>query len=240
MALVIAHRGEPRRWVENTLPALLAAVAHGADAVEVDVRLTGDGVPVLHHDADLSRLWHHPGRLAQMTCVQLRREVPRVPTLAEALTLLNAPGRRRVPLMLDVGTAERALAAYRVTADLADQFGSPAHELVWFCGDPSALAAVRALDDELVLMLSWDHWFSPSARWLESVRPTFFNPWHRLVGPRLVDSWHQRGIKVCTWTVDQRRRRERLIRIGIDAMISNEVVGAVADAAAGLALTPSI
>jgi glycerophosphoryl diester phosphodiesterase len=234
MALVIAHRGEPRRWIENTLPAVRAAVDHGADAVEVDVRLTADGVPVLHHDPDLSRLWRHSGQLAQMRWADLRRDVPAVPSLAEALAAVAAPGRRRVPLVLDVGPAAVALAAYRVAADVAAATGTATHELVWFCGDPRALAAVRERDEALTLLLSWDRWTTPPAQWIDAVRPTFFNPWHRLIGSRLIDRWHERGIKVCGWTVDRRRRRERLLRIGVDAMISNEVANTVSDVAAAL------
>lgn len=53
--LVVGHRGAAALAPENTLPALAAAVAAGARAVEFDVRLSADGVPVVVHDADLGR-----------------------------------------------------------------------------------------------------------------------------------------------------------------------------------------
>lgn len=59
-ALAIAHRGDPVRHRENTLPAIAAAVEQGADLVEIDVRLTGDGTVVLLHDETLEHLWGIP------------------------------------------------------------------------------------------------------------------------------------------------------------------------------------
>ena len=61
---VVGHRGDPYRVRENTLPSLRSAIERGADAVEIDVRLTRDGVPVLLHDASLKRLWGHDRPLA--------------------------------------------------------------------------------------------------------------------------------------------------------------------------------
>jgi glycerophosphoryl diester phosphodiesterase len=46
---IVAHRGAPEQAIENTLPAFLHALELGADAVELDVRLTADHVPVVFH-----------------------------------------------------------------------------------------------------------------------------------------------------------------------------------------------
>ncbi len=51
----VAHRGASRAAPENTVASVVRAVADRADIVELDVRLTGDGVPVLLHDASLAR-----------------------------------------------------------------------------------------------------------------------------------------------------------------------------------------
>jgi glycerophosphoryl diester phosphodiesterase len=53
--LIIAHRGASAHAPENTLPAFRLAERAGADAIELDVRLTADGVPVVIHDPTLGR-----------------------------------------------------------------------------------------------------------------------------------------------------------------------------------------
>ena len=71
MTLTIAHRGEPVGHVENTLPAIEAALRAGADMVEIDIRLAADGVPVLLHDANLRRIWGVGSSVSALTSTQL-------------------------------------------------------------------------------------------------------------------------------------------------------------------------
>lgn len=54
--LLIAHRGEPEHWPENSLAGFRAVLEAGAHYLETDVQLTADDVPVLSHDADLLRV----------------------------------------------------------------------------------------------------------------------------------------------------------------------------------------
>ena len=53
--LVIAHRGASLAYPENTLEAFEAAVLAGADMIELDARLSADGVAVVSHDQDVSK-----------------------------------------------------------------------------------------------------------------------------------------------------------------------------------------
>lgn len=54
--VLVAHRGYSGRYPENTLRAYKAAYKHGARFMELDLQLTADHVPVLHHDASLLRM----------------------------------------------------------------------------------------------------------------------------------------------------------------------------------------
>ena len=65
--LVIAHRGNRVAAPENTLEALRQAVAMNVDAIEFDVRMTRDGVPVLMHDATVDRTTDGRGLLNTLT-----------------------------------------------------------------------------------------------------------------------------------------------------------------------------
>lgn len=60
---LVAHRGYPRHYPENTLIGIEAAVAAGARYVEVDVQISRDRVPVLFHDRGLRRLCGADGRI---------------------------------------------------------------------------------------------------------------------------------------------------------------------------------
>jgi glycerophosphoryl diester phosphodiesterase len=212
-ALAVAHRGDPRGAVENTLEAIRLAQAAGADAIEVDLRLTADGVVVLHHDDDLSRLWGQPDLIADLTLEQLRARAPRVPTLAEALATVE------LPLLLDTGDFEVALAAHAELTRLA--------AVGMFCGSAEAMAAVRERDEQITLFLSWYGAEPPSEEVLAAVRPQYFNPEHRFLSEVEVAAWHGRGIRVSCWTVDDAVRRAELLSWGVDGIISNDVEGLV-------------
>ena len=69
---VIAHRGYPARYPENTLVGIEGALAAGTRYVEFDVQLTADGVPVLCHDDDMARTSGTDGVVTELSLVQLR------------------------------------------------------------------------------------------------------------------------------------------------------------------------
>jgi glycerophosphoryl diester phosphodiesterase len=98
--LLIGHRGAAAAAIpENTLAAVDRALAHGADGVEIDVRLAADGVPVCHHDAGLRRTAGDPRYVVSVPSADLPRiRGHRVPLLAEVLDLVGDRGRLVVEL----------------------------------------------------------------------------------------------------------------------------------------------
>jgi glycerophosphoryl diester phosphodiesterase len=68
---IIAHRGASGSAPENTIPAFRLALEQGADAIELDVRLTADGIPVVLHDARLDRTTGRRALLRQLTLTEL-------------------------------------------------------------------------------------------------------------------------------------------------------------------------
>ena len=46
---IVAHRGLADHFPENTIPTFEEAIEHGADAVEFDVRLSADKIPLVYH-----------------------------------------------------------------------------------------------------------------------------------------------------------------------------------------------
>ncbi|MFN2146831.1 MAG: glycerophosphodiester phosphodiesterase, partial [Anaerolineales bacterium] len=71
--LVIAHRGASAFAPENTLSAFTLAVKQGADAIELDAKLTADGRVVVYHDLTLDRTTSGKGKLAEKSLAELKR-----------------------------------------------------------------------------------------------------------------------------------------------------------------------
>ena len=70
---VFAHRGGAGLRPENTILAFEHGLSLGADGLELDVHLSGDGVVVVHHDATLERTTNGLGPLAALTADELAR-----------------------------------------------------------------------------------------------------------------------------------------------------------------------
>jgi glycerophosphoryl diester phosphodiesterase len=212
----VAHRGDPYRVRENTIDSLRSALAQGADAVEVDVRLTKDGVPVLLHDRTLKRLWEYERPLSALSADELRGLTGGgVPTLAEALA---AAGGSRIMLDLpgthEVRTARRIVGAVREAG---------AQDRVYYCADAHAMLAVRAADPSAEIALTWTTLAPPRPALLAAVRPRWLNYRFSLVDRDLAARIHRDGYLLSVWTPDTRRSMLRLIDVGVDAITTNRV-----------------
>ncbi len=89
---IIAHRCGGALAAENSLAGLEAAARLGCRAVEFDVMLTADGVPILMHDETLDRTTRCTGRVAERMLADIRAGDPSVPTLDEALATCRRLG----------------------------------------------------------------------------------------------------------------------------------------------------
>jgi len=99
---LVAHRGEPETWPENSLAGFASVLAAGARHIETDVQFTRDGVAVLSHDPSLARITGHDMEIAA-TDYAAMRDLPagepgrfgarftdlRLATLEEFVTLLQ-------------------------------------------------------------------------------------------------------------------------------------------------------
>jgi len=97
---IVAHRGAPEGVPENTIAAFQQALERGADAVELDVRLSKDGVPVVFHNFYLDDLTKATGPVFAFTLAELQqvelldgrgepREQYRIPALREVLEVFG-------------------------------------------------------------------------------------------------------------------------------------------------------
>jgi len=205
----LAHRGDWRRATENTIPALLAALAVPAcDGLEFDVRLSADGVPVLSHDADLARVFGRYERVEQLTADELG-DIG-VPTLAAVLAAVGRRPLLDVELKVDTGrSGVEVLAAGR---------GPALERAVVSSFHPYALEPIARLAPAWARWLN-SHTLAPGViATATALGCTGVAVLWRALDERSVARAREAGLEVIAWTVRRRPTFDRLVRIGVSAM----------------------
>jgi glycerophosphoryl diester phosphodiesterase len=219
-AAAIAHRGEPVGHRENTLPAFAAAVALGADWVEIDLRRTRDGAIVVLHDQTLERLW---GLGASVGDVDLAEVVALgegdvvIPTLADVLQAVP------LPLMVDFTRREVVAGALE-----AVQSARALQRCLFVTGNVAALQQLRAASAGARIGLTWLDGPEPPLALLHELRAEYWNPMFGLLTAEGVDAVHQASLRVSTWTVDSPEDMTRVLGTNVDAIVSNRIAALVA------------
>jgi glycerophosphoryl diester phosphodiesterase len=217
--LVIAHRGASAARPENTVAAFHHARELGADAVELDVRRTADGVLVVHHDAHLA-----DGRaIVETAAVDLPAAVPALTAALEAcagmdvnVEIKNAPGEPDFDA--GHGVADQVAAALRACLPPERIPG-----LVVSSFTIDTIDRMRAVDAGLPTgWLTFDLADSAAAVALAAERGhAAIHPYDVFVDRTLVRRAHDAGLRVLVWTVDDPARMAALVDLGVDGIITN-------------------
>lgn len=211
----IAHRGAKRELPENTLAAFARAYERGADAVELDVHCTADGVVVVHHDPNVGRRW--AGRaLAEMTWNEVSAvELDgggRIPQLSTVLA--STPGHATVYVEIKGANIERAV----VDVIRASGARCAVHSF-----DHDAIVRVREIAPEIprgVLFENADVDILAVAQ-LTDARDVW--PHFKLIDAGLVERIHAVRSRVIAWTVNDRDVAARLAGLGVDGLCGDDV-----------------
>lgn len=219
--LVFAHRGGAALAPENTIEAFDNGLALGADGIELDVRLSRDAVPVVHHDRTLERTTRLEGPIASRAADELDRVG--VPALAAVLSryrdtrmIIEIKGRDPGLGAAVVDAVRRAGAERRVCLG---GFSLGIMRAVRRLAPTIATSAARE-EVRWALYRSWCRWPVSRASYHGYQVPEWAGT-TRVVSPRFVADAHAADLGVQVWTVDTEAAARRLLALGVDALITD-------------------
>lgn len=210
----IGHRGAAALEPENTVRSFRRAAAEGATALELDLRLTGDGRLVVLHDPTLDRTTDGTGPVDEATLAGLQRYDAglgeRVPTFEE--TLLSTD----LPVYAEIKAIEAAepLASTILTGNL-DGRVTP------ICFYPEPLRRVRRIlpDQPVGLICS-----EVSAEVIENARSvgaTLISARAACLNAATMRLLRQSVSTVTAWTVNDAEEMRRLIDLSVDGVVTD-------------------
>ena len=221
---VLAHRGGAGPWRENTLEAFAGARSLGADGVELDARLTGEGEVVVHHDAEVAS---SDGDSPLLICATARKDLPDwVPGIEEAVAACSGM-LLDVEIKLDVPSG-----AGRVDPGVCRALTSGLAEVLSRRGDvvvssfwPDALTAFSELAPGIATGLLVHPAVDAAAcvATAANLGCSSLLPHFEAVNLELVERCHQSGLQVGTWTVNDAPDVVGVLAAKVDCVITDHV-----------------
>ncbi len=215
---IVAHRGANREAPENTIAAFQRALEIGVHGIELDVQLTRDAVPVVHHDAKL-RGTDRP--IASLSLAELRASSD-TPTLDEVLELVD----KRCQLYVEI----KAAAA---VASVVERLKTRHSWCAVHSFDHRIVANARLLDPDLTTGILLVSYLVDIVAALRAAGARDLWQQADYVDRDLVDRVHDAGGRVFAWTVNSVPRARELVDIGVDVICTDsarELVSALSRA----------
>lgn len=226
--MIIAHRGAGHRGKgatihENTIAAFKQAIAVGADAIELDVRRTADGVLIIHHDERITRSRH---LISRLTLAEIHERAAAkgycIPTFAEALE--TCAGRIALDIELKEGGYEADVTA------LTRRYYDLRH-VAFTSFDDFTIRRIKEIVRAAVtgLLLGVEPLAGPGAR-VSEIFPIrrvrrcgadFVAPNRGLVHLGYIQRAERAALPIVVWTVNGKARAGRLITRSVAGIITD-------------------
>ena len=226
--LIFAHRGASAYAPENTLPAFELAADMKAFGVELDVHLTKDGVLVVTHDDEISRVSDGKGFVRDLTFDELRsynfaarfEKFGRVqiPTLDEVYELLSSRG-----LCCNVEIKASTPGIVKKTLDCAAAHGMR-EKVIYSSFDHWNLTAALEYDSEAFVAPLYGTQIVKPADYAALFGARAIHPHYAQIlnHPEIVARTNEIGIRIHPWTVDDPEAIKKLCDLNVGAIITNK------------------
>ncbi len=225
--VAIAHRGGGEDHPENSLPAIAQAVELGYRYVEIDIRATRDGVPVLFHDEMLERMTGRGGRIEELSWGQVQElrlaGVEAIPRLEEVFATWPS---LRIALDIKSDRAIEPVAAMIRARRVQDRVsvGAVSQRRAWQLRRVFGGEVCHALGSFDVARLRLASFGLPVGAVSEAAAQVPSR--HRgipIVDRAFLRAAHARRIRVHVWTLNRAAEIERLLDLGIDGVMTNRL-----------------
>jgi len=213
---VVGHRGARHLAPENTIAALEAALKHGVDEIEIDVRVTKDGHVVLNHDPLVRTRDGKTYATASHSLEELQEHKPDMPTLAEAIRAVD----RKVPLMIEVKAKE----PIEPIVEVLERFLSGGWQTSDFILGSFSQKTLRALHEALpevelvVIELFSGLRAIHRARQVEATKISLN---HHFLWFAAVANMRRKKYELYTWTLNNPKKARRWAKFGLDGAVTD-------------------
>ncbi len=213
---IVGHRGARAVAPENTLRGIRAGMKC-ADYVEVDVRLSHDGIPVLIHDARLDRTTSGTGQVNDLTLIKLQAldagDGETIPTLLEVLPVVAQGNCGLVIEIKEPGSEE-------IICDIIRNSVSGKVMVVSFHFQSLSIMKTRLPDLKtgiIVPATHENHHIDDSWFLFDSILPRL-----DFLTPGLVRRARHSGKQVIPWTLNTPGELKKAIRMGVDGVVTDD------------------
>ncbi len=235
---VISHRGANRVAPQNTIPAFKKSLEIGCDGFETDIHLTVDGYPVVCHNYTIDETSDGNGNIKDKTLEELRRydfgsyfneefAGTQLPTLEEFLEVSKS-GDIEIMNIEIKPPLDGNMEIVSKTIDAVKKFGlfdrllisSFSHEVLVECKkvDPNCKTGFLYSPDKKICYAKMIFNY---VKFAKEIKADYLHPHFSLVTKRYVKKLHENGIKVNVWTVNKPETAIRLLKCGVDGLITD-------------------
>lgn len=213
---IIGHRGARGLAPENTLASLRKALEHNVDMLEFDLRVTRDGVVILHHDAELIDPNGSKHRIAEADYAVLKDHKPDLATFEEVLEQIGHP----VTLYPEIKPGEPTAPIIKIIKIYLERGWRTEYFRLASFSQPVLLELQAALPDITKTVL--EKWSGVRA----SYRARQLGTNHILMNQRwlwwgFIRGMSQRGYKLGAYTVNNPTQARRWQRYGLSAIVTD-------------------
>lgn len=219
--LIIAHRGAHSYAMENTIPAFKRACEIGCDGVEFDVRLTRDNKVVVFNDKGLKRFFNIDEYIRDLSYAKLRELTEdRVPLLSDVLCLVRSLKLINIELKVDgifSGILEER------TLKIVNEY-LPLNQVLFSSFNPLSIGLIKRMrhDARVGFLFDKDAFYKEMGAVVASfLRAESVNPQFEILNEFMMMHYREWGLKVFCWTVDKKEDVVRMMKLGVDGIITN-------------------